>query len=132
MLSKILRQHLATPKYSLLPFTMSLASASTNMLQETSAWDGVEDNYGSTASDEQDEVSNVSDSDDLTQLSPIFVFKPDATVKELRKVQALVLFFSERPGCTAHINTSYIDSGLRRLLDGFYFLFPFHTASLDN
>ena len=44
---------------------MSLASASTNMLQETSAWDGVEDNYGSTASDEQDEVSNVSDSDNL-------------------------------------------------------------------
>ena len=120
------------PEYSLLPFTMSSTSASANMLQKTSVWDGMKDDYGSTASDEQDEVSNVSDSDDLTQPSPIFVSKPDATVEELRKVWALVLFFSERPGCTARMNASYIDSGLRRLLNGFYFLFSFHTAFLDN
>ena len=74
------------PEYSLLPFTMSLASASTNMLQETLAWDGMEDDYSSTASNKQDEVSNVLDSDDLTQLSPIFVSKPDATVEKLKKI----------------------------------------------
>ena len=53
------------PEYFLLLFTTSLASASANMLQKTSAWDGMEDDYGFTASDEQDEVSNVSDSDNL-------------------------------------------------------------------
>ena len=53
------------PEYSLLPFTMSSTSASANMLQKTSVWDGMKDDYGSTASDEQDEVSNVSDSDNL-------------------------------------------------------------------